>query len=367
MSHLFESGLFVGTPAWHGLGVVLQNAPSVKEALTLAGLDWKVEQHPAFITVDGVNVPVPDCSVIVRNKGDVRTVFAHMGSRYHPLQNDEALARFQPLLDSGLATIEAAGSLDEGRKVWILAKIGGATADVIKGDTVQKYVLLAHSHDGTLRITFGTTMVRVVCNNTLQVALGEGDLIFRKHTRNAITDLDKLVASFGKLKDNFSASVEKFRHIATKKCDDKNMVRYAREILKPGSADTDEKIRHLDEVVQNFETGIAAQEPGVRGTLWGAYNAATEYLTHSAGNSQDTRQASNWFGPGAAKIDRALDVALAFAEHAPDAASLARECAANYASAGAEFSALLGKDTASSPGNDGSLFASLLDQPVAAE
>lgn len=372
MAHKFNSGLFVGQPAWHGLGTVLQNAPSIKEALGLAGLDWKVEALPAYVS-DGLGqdgkpvlTRVPECQVIRRATD--KKIFAHMGKIYTPLQNDAALGVFQPLLDSGLCTIEAAGSLDEGRKIWILAKVHDGMADVIPGDAVQKYVLLAHSHDGSLRIVFGDTDVRVVCWNTLMAALDSGDLIFRKHTKNALVDIEQMVAAFGVIKKGFAANIEKYRFLAKKQCTDAGMLDFARTLLGGAerAADPDATIKNVDDMVSKFHEGIAAQEPGVRGTMWGAFNAATEYVTHDAGRSADTRQASNWFGPGAKRTSAALDLAVAFAEKAPDAVSLARECWSNDASASAEFNALLGM-TPAAPAEK-SEFARLLEQPaVAAE
>lgn len=349
MSHLFETGMFVGQPAWHGLGVVLQNSPSIGEALTLAGLDWTVESIPAQYQdgVDAFGLPrmltVPDTNVMVRSTD--RQVFGTMGRLYRPLQNVEALGRFQPMVESGHVRLVAAGSLDTGRKIWILGEINGATGDVVKGDAVKAYVLLAHSHDGSLTIKFGHTKTRVVCNNTLQVALSDdgAKMYSRKHTKNAIVDLDKVVANIDFARADLQADIEKFKFLARKKCDDKNMKRFARALLGGESkTDTDEPVRYIDEVATKFETGIGTDIPGVRGTMWGAFNAATEFLTHDIGRGADTRVTSGWFGKNAQTTERALSLALQFAESAPDAASLGRECYANNATAAAEFGALLG-------------------------
>lgn len=347
MAHKFETGLFVGQPAWHGLGTVLSGAPSIAEALKLAGLDWRVIAEPGFAyegtdaNGQAVYSKIPDCQVI-RRESD-RKVYAHMGKSYHPLQNVDALARFQPLLDKGLATIEAAGALDEGRKVWVLAKMAQGEGEVMPGDAINRYALLAHSHDGSLRITFGSTDVRVVCWNTLSAALSGDGLIFRKHTKNAIVDIDKAVEVFAKFGADFKDQLTKYRFLASRKCDDTNLVRYAREVLKPGSADTDETVRNLDDVTANFENGTGSDLPGSRGTMWGAFNALTEYQTHQAGRSQDTRVQSGWFTDGARRTARALDLAVQFANDAPEATALARECYQNHATASADFGALLGK------------------------
>lgn len=364
MSHLFESGLFVGQPAWHGLGVVLQNAPTIVEALTVAGLDWTVTAEPAF-TADGSRVP--DCQIIRR--GSDGKIFAHMGKIYNPLQNVDALGRFQPLIDSGLATIEAAGSLDEGRKIWVLARVQGASGEVVKGDRIDQYVLLAHSHDGTLKIWFGFTSTRVVCNNTLQVALGDvSRMVSVKHTKNAVFKLDEAAKQFDMAGAKLGKDLKQYKFLASKKCDDALMTAYARTVLAGVErAQSEEKIRNEEDLVRLFHTGQGNDMPGVRGTMWAAYNAATEYLTHEAGRSQDTRVTSGWFGPNAKRGAIALNVATAFAEVAPDATSLARECSQNTALASASFSELLG-GSFTPPADDGADdFARLLGTPIAAE
>src|SRR5678815_2693601 len=166
MAHEVESGMFVGQPAWHGLGTVLPNAPSIEDAIVCAGLDWTVKLAPLAIVADGR--PVDHCAT-VRESDD--SILGVVGPGYVPLQNREAFAWFQPMVESGAVTLEAAGSLREGRRIWILGRCADSSADIVPGDEVRQYLLLAHGHDGSLAIRVGFTSVRVVCANTLRASL----------------------------------------------------------------------------------------------------------------------------------------------------------------------------------------------------
>lgn len=360
MAHEFESGLFVSQPAWHGLGTLLETAPSVADAIQLAGLDWQVKEAPVFLE-SGKRVTTHRAMIRTSDGSCLGIV----GNGFTPLQNSDAFKWFQPMIDTGDATIEAAGSLREGRRIWILAALKGATVDVARNDAVKAHVLLAHGHDGSLAIRAGFTRTRVVCANTLRVAMRNDakQLLKLSHTKNATVALEAARESFDLQRAELKADADKYRFLAKRKCDDKNLVRYVREVLSPGSADDAEKtVQNVDKIVENFESGRGAELS--RGTMWGAFNAITEYATHQRGRSADTRQASNWFGGGAKLTDRALDVAMVFAENAP-LAELAREAARNTASARLETNVLMGKPrrAAAPPTSESGDFASLLGRP----
>jgi phage/plasmid-like protein (TIGR03299 family) len=338
MAHEFESGLFVATPAWHGLGVVLPNAPSIDEAIIAAGLDWQVVERPLFLQ-DGSKVETH--RAMVRDRDN--SLLGVVGSDFTPLQNSDAFDWFRPIVESGEVTIEAAGSLRDGKRVWILAALKDGTAEVKPGDAVKSHVLMAHGHDGSLAIRAGFTKTRVVCANTLAVAMRNDaqNLVTLRHTSGAKVSLEKARESFDMHRAELKTTIETYKHLASRKCDDKNLVRYLREVLKPGSAD-DAKItvRGVDDIAQMFTTGRGAELS--RGTLWGAFNAVTEHMTHERGRGKDSRQNSNWFGNGSQLADRALAVAVQFAEDAP-LAELSRECLRNTATAANDFGSLLSR------------------------
>ncbi len=319
MSHEFETGLFVSTPAWHGLGTVLEDAPNVDDALQLAGLDWEV--RPTAIQLD-------DGKAIATHKAMVRSsdgaVLGVVGCDFTPLQNRDAFEWVRPLVEAGDVSIEAAGALRGGRRVWVLAAVRDAQFDVSRRDSVKSYVLLAHGHDGSLAVRAGFTQVRVVCQNTLSMALGsDANLVTLKHTRNVKVSLEKARERLDMQRQKLKDDGERYQFLASRKCDEVNLARYVREVFKPGSADDPKQyVYQQDEVMRLFESGRGAELS--RGTMWGALNAVTEHLTHHRGRGAESRQNAQWFGDGAKRTQHALDLAMRFAEDAP-LAHLARQ------------------------------------------
>lgn len=189
MSHQIEaddSMFSVRQVPWHGLGVVLDDYPEdIDDALQKSGLGWEVYQRPLYfggppqfdpVSTGGVYVPqlestlceVPDTFANVRS--DTNTVLGVVSSDYTVVQNREAFAWLDSLLGTDVQ-FETAGSLQNGRRAWVLALIPGEVE--VGGDEVHRYIYCANSHDGTLSVTAAATNVRVVCANTLGWALSE--------------------------------------------------------------------------------------------------------------------------------------------------------------------------------------------------
>lgn len=342
MSHEFETGMFVGQPAWHGLGNMFATPPTLQEALIASGLTWTVGKRPATrVNAAGNVVEIKGAYELYRESDD--THFAFCGSKFQAFQNAKAFDWFQPIIDSGAATIEAAGSLHGGKKVWVLAAVKDAAAEVVKDDLVKHYVLFANGHDGRLSIKCGFTSVRVVCQNTLSAALGRksSKLLSVRHTAGAKLQMDKIRDAFDIERGELQSQASLFKMLAAKKCDDATMVAYAREVLSPGAKE-DATVRNLQKPIDNFAgAGLGSDMPGVRGTMWGAFNAVTQFITHDSGRSANNRVDSGWFGANRARTERALSVAVEMADNLP-AADMARECSRNTALATASFADLLG-------------------------
>lgn len=158
-----ETMFYTREKPWHGLGTMVQEAPTSEEALVLAGLDWQVTQK-AIRTDDG--------SLISGFKANVRDtdgqVLGVVTSRYKVVQNWEAFAFTDELLGEGVA-YETAGSLQGGRRTWLLARL--PQNYIIGGDEVEPYLVFMNSHDGSGSIKAAVTPIRVVCQNTLNLAL----------------------------------------------------------------------------------------------------------------------------------------------------------------------------------------------------
>jgi phage/plasmid-like protein (TIGR03299 family) len=343
MAHCIETAMFVGKPAWHGLGTVLNAPPTVVEAIKLAGLDWTVEMENVYLSDDMGRAEVPGIRAVVRMSDS--KILGTVGDKFHTVQNSDAFAWFQPFLDADLVTIEAAGSLKGGQRVWILAKVKGGSAEVVKGDEVVNYLLLAHGHDGSLSMWMGSTPTRVVCQNTLSAAILDGrgnGLIRAKHTKNLTVAMERARETIIAANARFADAMTTYRALANVRITDAQMKEYIDKVFPPAkkelaakstetggemlssllarpvapkpsifSADGGEitkeaRQRIYSDILPLFHHGRGNAMPGVAGTAWGGYNAVTEYLTHERGRTADANLNTAWFG---AESTRAIQAA----------------------------------------------------------
>ena len=177
MAHMIESMFSVREKPWHGLGTIVMEAPASAEALRLAGLDWNVVQEPVY---------TDNQELIKGYKANVRSsdrrVLGVVSDRYKVVQNTDAFSFTDELLGRGVR-YETAGSLQEGRKVWLLARL--PKEYVIAGERISSYLVFSNTHDGSGSVKVAVTPVRVVCNNTLNLALDTAKRSFSMiHTGN---------------------------------------------------------------------------------------------------------------------------------------------------------------------------------------
>jgi len=227
--HEFESGFFVHQPAWHGLGKLIENVETTQEGLVLAGCDWLVKLESIFLES---GPEVEEYQAVVRESD--RSILGIVGNRFVPLQNIDAFSFFDPLLESGDFVLDAAGSLQNGRKIWVLVRESeGSDFEVGNGDNVRRYLLLTHGHDGTLAVRIGWTTVRVVCMNTLQGALrsSESKLLKVKHTRGMHDALNAIQGIIQKGHEKFQATLEQYRVLMNTPCDMETLRRYVRVVI----------------------------------------------------------------------------------------------------------------------------------------
>lgn len=354
MSHEIEvrdgvaAAMYVKTPAWHELGTLLAAPPTIAEAIVAAGLDWGVDLVPSTIDYRGVQLATGKYAVV---RDDDMKVLGNVGEDYRTVQNIDAFRWFQPFLDAGLADIEAAGSLRGGSRIWVLAKVRNATAEIVPGDKVESYILLAHAHDGTLAIHCGVTPIRVVCANTLSCAVKGRSTLRIRHTKGAEDALAAAQEVVAKANGKFDEAAKVYKALAGIYLRDGKQLRAFVDKVFPAPKKTadlvneaykgvvgadlmsevkaakanealvdelltsaaegavaDEKNRRIyADIEALFEHGTGNDMPGVKGTAWGLYNAATHYYSHVQGRTADARQNNAWFGNTA---DRALDAAV---------------------------------------------------------
>lgn len=331
MSHMIDTMMFSGEKPWHGLGTELPDSDlyDIEAGLKAAGMGWEVELAPLY-----------EKSLLQDDNGNIREIFSEIDERkltrrsdnglrlgtvgpfYKPLQNAEAFSWFKPFLESREAALHTAGSLDEGRRVWILAKLNLENSEIVKGDEIAKFLLLSNSHDGTIAVRVGFTPIRVVCANTLGLAHRDKSdatkLIRIKHHKNVQKTLEAVREVINVANQEFEASAEQYRFLAKTPISAADLQKYVKIVLK---VDDEEKLTTrtgniLADIIQRYATGKHQDIEGVRGTWWAAYNSVNEWLNHSRGHKADTRMKALWFGDSAVMNQTALETALELANAA---------------------------------------------------
>ena len=298
---------FAGQKPWHGLGRMVDEHMTTEEALDLAHLRWKIKlcnlyYDPKSDEVLGESVPVPDTRAIVRE--DTGEYFGTVGMRYTPIQNEDQAAFIAALTGDG-NVVECCGALFGGRKVFWTVKC--PTELLIGGeDHIEKYLIVVNGHDGSLGFTVFWSPIRVVCNNTLRAALdGKGEQVVRlKHTNNVHDRVDDARKTLGIAEDYFNQVGERFESFLTCKINPEDFLGYTEKLFGDK-----EDTRNI--VKTNY------QAENQTGTMWGAYNAVTQYADHQMRfrgqvGREEKRFESVLYGPGFKLKKRAFDLADAF-------------------------------------------------------
>ncbi len=317
MSHLIEQMAYVGATPWHELGNKLLPKQPIEVWAKQAGMDWSIRETPVCYRTNGVDLDhavltYEDQKVLYRSDtGDALSV---VGDRYRVVQPREVLEFYRDLTDVFGYELETAGVLKGGRKLWALARTG-QDAMLKNQDTVCSYLLLATSCDGTLATMATPTTVRVVCNNTLAVAL--------KGANNAVkvphgTTFDPMAVKkqLGIATSQWGAFLYRIQSMTNRKVKASEASIYFENVLNlptdlpPTAAPANG--RALKRMQALFDgQGRGAELSTAKGTTWGLLNAVTEFVDHERrARSREYRLDSAWFGQGAAVKQRAFDLAL---------------------------------------------------------
>ncbi len=318
MSHLIETMAFVGATPWHGLGNPLSPQQPLDVWLTEAGMDWRIEQSDVLFNVaaDGMHIrPFADSKVLYRS--DSLAPLSVVSPRYKVVQPAEVLEFYRDLVSAGGFELETAGVLKGGRKLWALAKTG-QEALLKGGDRVKAYLLLATSCDGTLCTTAQFTSVRVVCNNTLQMAVKERSGAV-KVPHSTVFDPQAVKEALGIGLSAWDRFIGNIKQLSQRTVSPEEACQFFRKVLdEPLVAGAEDAVtsKALQQVSALYSGGgLGSMLAGTRGTAWGLVNAMTEYVDHRRrAKSQDYRLDSAWFGQGAQLKGKALDRALALVE-----------------------------------------------------
>ena len=276
MAHAVESMFYVREKPWHGLGVAVKKAPTSSDALVYAELDWMVEQKDVY-TQDG--------NLIAGYKANTRNtdnaVLGIVSDRYKVVQNQDAFQFTDDLLGAGV-TYETAGALQGGRKVWMLAKM--PLRYIIAGDEIAPYMVVMNSHDGSSGIKVAMTPIRVVCSNTLNLALNSAKRIWTtKHTENVMSRVHEAQETL-MLAENYMGELGKgIDSLSRIKLTDKKVLEFMQEFfpvdLDMSEAQRKNNLKLLNDLKMRYWEAPDLSHVGKNGYRF--VNAVSDFATHA--------------------------------------------------------------------------------------
>jgi phage/plasmid-like protein (TIGR03299 family) len=324
MSHQLQSLAYVGTAPWHSLGNPLPPRQSIDSWTRSAGMDWTIRETPVryLAETSGALGSIKSCEDLkVLYRSDTQEALSVVGSRYQVVQPREVLEFYRDLTEVSGFELETAGVLKAGKKFWALARTGKQVA--LKGsDMVKGYLLLATSCDGTLATTATPTTIRVVCSNTLNLALNGASCAVKVPHRSSF-DAQAVKRQLGIAVSQWDSFMYRMKTLAERKVKSHEAMNYFLRVVcetgQNGPAGHSDRApglnneRALAKVQEIFDgRGRGAELAAAKGTAWGLLNAVTEFVDHERrARSQEYRLDSAWFGQGAQLKQRALDQALA--------------------------------------------------------
>lgn len=304
-----ETMFYTRETPWHGLGTWVETAPTSKDALVMSGLDWKVIQEPIVtaggMVIDGYKVNLRD-----RDK----KVLGVVSNRYKVIQNEEAFAFTDALLGEGV-TYETAGSLADGKRTWILGILPHRY--IIAGDEVTPYLVFMNSHDGSGAIKAAMTPIRVVCQNTLNLALSTAKRTWStNHTGNISSKLEDARITLNLANAYMTELGKEIEVLQRKKLTDKKVLEYIEQFF-PISEDMSSlqkknmKILQEDMKLRYF---VAPDLNHVGKNAYRFINAVSDFATHSKPLRETANYKENLFAKtidGNAMIDKAYQMICA--------------------------------------------------------
>ncbi|SOE81022.1 phage/plasmid-like protein TIGR03299 [Caballeronia arationis] len=316
--HLVQTMAYVGATPWHGLGKQLAASQPLEVWAKQAGMAWQIEEAEVrFVAGSGGLGSIhafPEQKVLYRS--DTKAPLSVVSSRYRVVQPREILEFYRDLTEVGGFELETAGVLKDGKKLWALARTGQSVA--LKGrDEVKGYLLLATACDGTLATTAQFTSVRVVCNNTLAIAIGDSTGAVKVPHRSQF-DPEAVKRQLGIAVSSWDAFMVRMKALSERKVRPETAEAYFRRVLTypatialGGSTEATNN-RAIKAVHDLFAgRGKGAGLASASGTAWGLVNAVTQFVDHERrARSEDHRRDAAWFGPGATLKQKAWDEAL---------------------------------------------------------
>lgn len=313
MASMVETMAYSGDKPWHGLGREVPPDLTPRQILKSAKLDWKVEKVPAFVEIGDQKVQI-DKSALVRSTDN--RILSVVSNDWNPLQNEEAFEFFHEFIMAGDMEMHTAGSLQNGELVWALARVKESFALFRGKDQVDSYLLFTNPHRFGRSIDIRFTPIRVVCWNTLSMALGSVAGVNSARVSHRVKfDPVKVKETMGLAHNKLAQYREAAEFLAAHQAKDEDVVSYFKRIF-PVATNREDSKREVSKGAKILMEVVDSQ-PGAeygKGTWWQAFNAVTYAVDHLMGRSPDSRLESAWFGGGKDTKSRALDLAIELAQ-----------------------------------------------------
>ena len=313
MAHMVETMAYAGELPWHGLGVKVIDDLTPEQMMQKAGVDWSVEKQD-LITSGGSTVS--NKQALVRSSdGSVLDV---VGKGWNPVQNADAFNFFEEYVRAGDMHMHTAGSLNDGKMVWALAKTN-ESFELFDGDVTENFFLFSNPHEFGKAIDIRMTPIRVVCNNTLTLSLSQSSDAMLKVNHRKEFDVAEVKETLGIAKEKMEQYKSMAEFLGSKRYTSENIVEYFNEVF--GSV-AKEKVDGVTPFTSNNAKNAMEYldtQPGAnfaQGSFWNAFNTVTYMTDHVQGRSNDGRMTSSWYGRNRRVKLKALDKALEYAEAA---------------------------------------------------
>ena len=257
---------------WHGIGTVVEEAPTSEDAIKIAKLDWKIEQIP--VMANGNQIP----NYFANVRSDTNEALGVVRGRYKVVQNTEAFDFVDGIIENKdvECRYETAGSLFNGRKIFLLVRLPNKE---LLGDDVENYLFFTNSHDGSSALTAGITNVRVVCNNTLQMAIRGAQRTWTcRHTDSIFAKKAQAQEALGLAVTYMDSMDEMAEKLATKKI---NEEKFFRKLFEKNPTNLCEK--NKEQAIERMHIIFNEKDDlqNFRGSAWGMYNAVADFVSNT--------------------------------------------------------------------------------------
>lgn len=333
------SFMSVKEKAWHGLGQVLDKPATSEKAIVAAGLDYQVGLCKVYANISLPKDDDRDLTVssdvmrrldrnYVTYRKDTNKVFAVVGSKYTVVQNKEAFRFFDSIVGEGSAIYETAGALGGGETIFITAKLPNYIRVGGSDDVIEKYLLLKMSHDGSSSIQAMFTPIRVVCNNTLNMALSRNDgIISIRHTKSVHDQLEVAHKTLGIVNKLSEELQERYTQMALTPMTDEQTQDFVQKLVMTNEEYairnitdarkelvSSRKENILGDIMTYIHSGKGGQDLATcKNTVFGAYNGITGYYNNvKQFKNAESRMSSAVLGTGYATSQKAFVLADSF-------------------------------------------------------